>query len=111
MHSLITIFSYAAILLALGPLLLLAIYALANRAGWRIADRLFKVLVRVLVVQAVIASLINLSLGVALIGLCIWAMGQPSLRWGLSIGVMTIGLGSWRAWRGAVMLWGWHQSR
>lgn len=40
MHSLITIFSYAAILLALGPLLLLAIYALANRAGWRIADRL-----------------------------------------------------------------------
>ena len=85
-------------IVAVAPLLLLGVYALANAVGIRSADRLLGPLIGLVQVQWGVAALVNLGGGLALAGLGLWTLAQPGTL--ALAGLALIPFGLWRCWIG-----------
>jgi hypothetical protein len=93
---------------AILPLALVGLVGIANYFGWTIVDRVLDVTVRLLVLQWALAGLLNVILGIGIIGACIWTVLHPSRPWHWLLAVALIPFGAWRIRRGGFILRDWY---
>lgn len=96
----------AVVTILFGPLLLLGFLALADTLDWPIAARILDVLFIALTAQFVIGGLVNVVLGIALVGGSIWVAQHGDAGWRWLVAALVLVLGVWRIWRGGMVLWG-----
>jgi len=98
--TVLTILSYGLIVLAVAPLVFLAIVGLATYFDLAIADRVLNGLTGLLIVQWVTGCVVNLVGGLALVALGVWLpLHSAKPVNGLVGGLVVIPLGLWRMWR------------
>lgn len=104
MDTLIDILAFLLIGIAVTPLLLLGLYALANLLGLAVADRILYVAMRLLQFQWLSGSVVNIAGGLAIGALGVWVVlhFEPLLH--RLAGALLVPFGLWRAFRGAVLL-------
>ncbi|MDP9900760.1 hypothetical protein [Variovorax ginsengisoli] len=104
MDSLISVLAILLMAVAVGPLLLLGLYMLADLLGLKIADRILEGVLALLTLQWRTGSVLNLLGGLAIAALgawMAWRLGTPATRFA---GALLVPFGLWRAYRGGGML-------
>ncbi len=92
------------IALAVLPLLLLALYVLADRFRLKFAERILDLTLHALKLQWFGGALVNLVGGLAIAALGVWAVLSAGSPWLRLSGAMLVPVGLWRAWAGAGLL-------
>lgn len=100
MNTLVGLLAWLLIGLAVAPLLVLALYVLANRLGLRVADRLLDALLPLLTLQWLGGGLLNIVGGLALGALGVWAVVHDGGLAGWGAGALLVPFGLWRTVRG-----------
>ena len=88
------------IALAVAPLAFVGILALATWLDWPIAGPILEGTVRLMALQFRMGALLNILLGLALIGLGLWLAPHSARAWQGPVAAVTIALGLWRIARG-----------
>jgi hypothetical protein len=104
MDTLINFLAFLLIAIAVAPLLLLGLYALASHFNLKIADTMLGWAAGLLKLQWFSGGLVNLLGGLALCALGIWMALHFGQTLRALLGVPVVVLGLWRAWRGATLL-------
>ena len=104
MDTLIELLTFLLIAIAVVPLLLLALYVLADRLGFRFADRILDSTVLLLMLQWVTGGVVNIVGGLAIAALGVWAVFHAGYTWHGILGGLLVPFGLWRTWRGVVVL-------
>lgn len=104
MDTLIELLTFLLIAIAVVPLLLLALYVLADRLGFRFADRILDSTVLLLMLQWVTGGVVNIVGGLAIAALGAWAVFHAWPIWHGLLGGLLVPFGLWRTWRGVALL-------
>jgi hypothetical protein len=104
MDIVIDLVAFLLIAVALSPLLLLALYVLADRLNIPWAERVLGAMAGMLRFQWLLGGLLSLVLGLALVAAGIWLAMQFETLIPRVAGVLMVPFGLWRTWRGALML-------
>jgi len=100
MSTLVGPLAWLLIGLAVAPLLVLGLYALADRLGLRIAERLLDALLPLLTLQWLGGGLLNIVGGLAICALGAWAVVHDGGLVGWGAGALLVPFGLWRTLRG-----------
>ena len=87
----------------MAPLVVLALYVLADRLGLRIAERLLDAMLPLLTLQWLGGGLLNIVGGLALVALGVWAIAHDRGLAGWLAGALLVPFGLWRTLRGVIV--------
>lgn len=87
----------------MAPLVVLALYVLADRLGLRIAERLLDAMLPLLTLQWLGGGLLNIVGGLALVALGVWAVVHDGGLAGWLAGALLVPFGLWRTLRGVIV--------
>ena len=104
MDTLIELALFLLIAIAVAPLLLLLLYVLADRLGFKLADRLLDPIGWVLKLQWFTGGVVNIVGGLAIAALGVWAVFHAWPIWHGLLGGLLVPFGLWRTWRGIAVL-------
>ena len=104
MDTFVELLTFLLIAIAVAPLLLLALYVLADRLGFRFADRLLASTVWLLTLQWITGGVVNIVFGLAIVALGVWAVLHAWPAWHGLLACLLVPFGLWRTWRGITVL-------
>ncbi|MDP9990054.1 putative membrane protein [Variovorax boronicumulans] len=104
MDSLIDVFVWLLIGIAIGPLLLLGLYAIASYFGLGIADRILALTGRFLALQWFSGGVLNAVGGIALAALGVWAVLHFDPLLHRLLAALLVPFGLWRTYLGVAVL-------